>query len=73
LRSLAAAGLISDLAADDDFSSLRDSDEYAAVVRQTEQNRQPVAASTPLQTLTERDRAPVVSSVRKIDLRGRPI
>ena len=58
LGNLAAAGLIYDLGADTDFSSLRDSAEYAVVVRQMEQNRQPVGMSTPVQALKETDLLP---------------
>jgi len=58
LLSLASAGLIYDLAADSDFSSLRDSAEYAAVLKKMEQNRAPVAGATHVQTLPERDMLP---------------
>ena len=58
LHGLAAAGLIYDLAADDDFASLRQSFEYGALVKQMEQNRKPVAGASEMQIFTERDLLP---------------
>jgi len=58
LKDLADAGLIYDFNADDDFASLRGSAEFAAVLRQVEQNRKPVARAVPLSTLPERDLLP---------------
>jgi hypothetical protein len=58
LRNLGNSGLIYDLASDADFSSLRDSPEYAAVLRQIEKNRNPVAGAAAVQELAERDLLP---------------
>jgi hypothetical protein len=58
LKDLADAGLIYDFGADDDFSALRASARFAAVLREVEQNRKPVARATPVFTLPERDLLP---------------
>ena len=58
LRNLAAAGLIYDFAADADFSTLRDSAEFAAIVKQVEENRKPVSRSSPAFALAETDLLP---------------
>jgi sugar lactone lactonase YvrE len=58
LRNLAAAGLIYDFAADADFSPLRESGEFATVVRQIAENRKAVSHSTPAFALTETDLLP---------------
>ena len=58
LHDLAAAGLIYDLAADDDFTSLRQSFEYGALVKQMEQNRKPVAGASEVRVFDERDLLP---------------
>src|SRR5450755_1254892 len=58
LKDLAAAGLIYDFDADDDFASVRGSAQFAAVLRQVEQNRQPVGHAVPVSTIAERDLLP---------------
>jgi hypothetical protein len=58
LHCLAAAGLIYDLAAEEDFTSLRQSFEYAGLVKQMEQNRKPVAAASEARVFEERDLLP---------------
>jgi len=58
LHSLASAGLIYDLAADDDFASLRQSFEYGTLVKQMEQNRKPVAGASEVRIFDERDLLP---------------
>jgi sugar lactone lactonase YvrE len=58
LRNLSRMGLIYDFAADADFSPLRASGEFAAVVKQVGDNRQPVSHSSPAFTLGERDLIP---------------
>jgi sugar lactone lactonase YvrE len=77
LRNLAGAGLIYDFAADADFASLRQSSEFAAIVKQVERNKKPISHSTPAFALGDRDLIPediaydsktqrfFVSSVRK--------
>jgi sugar lactone lactonase YvrE len=77
LRNLAGMGLIYDFAADADFSSLRKANEFAAIVKQIDDNKKPVSHSTLAFTLAERDLIPediayeaktrrfFVSSVRK--------
>jgi sugar lactone lactonase YvrE len=77
LRNLAGMGLVYDLAADESFSSLRDSAPFAAVLRQIDENRKPVTRAVTAFTLAERDLIPediaydpktrrfFVSSVRK--------
>jgi sugar lactone lactonase YvrE len=77
LRTLAGAGLIYDFAADADFASLRQSSEFAAIVKQVSDNRSPVSHSSRAFALAERDLIPediaydsktrrfFVSSVRK--------
>ncbi len=77
LRNLAGMGLIYDFAADEDFSSLRKSNEFAAIVKQIDDNKKPVSHSAAAFTLAERDLIPediaydpstrhfFVSSVRK--------
>jgi hypothetical protein len=47
LRNLAEMGLIFDFAADEDFVSLRESAEFAAIVKQIERNKKPVSHSSP--------------------------
>lgn len=58
LAELAASGVVFDLSADDDFTSLRQTPEYAAAVRQMEANRQPVTHSTPVRQLDRPDMLP---------------
>jgi sugar lactone lactonase YvrE len=77
LRNLARAGLIYDFAADGDFASLRESSEFAAIVKQVDGNKKPVSHSSPAFALAEPDLIPediaydpmtrrfLVSSVRK--------
>ena len=77
LRNLAGMGLGYDFVADEDFSSLRKSSEFGAIVKQIEANKKPVSHSTLAFALTERDLIPediaydaktsrfFVSSVRK--------
>lgn len=77
LRNLAGMRLVYDLAADKDFSSLREKSEFAAVVKRIDENKKAVTHSTPAFTLAERDLIPediaydpktrrfFVSSVRK--------
>jgi sugar lactone lactonase YvrE len=77
LRSLAGMGLIYDFSADADFASVRQSSEFASIVKQIEDNRKPASHSSPAFALAERDLIPediaydantrrfFVSSVRK--------
>ncbi|MBZ5592522.1 MAG: hypothetical protein LAP39_09825 [Acidobacteriia bacterium] len=77
LRNLVGMGLVYDLAADQDFASLREKSEFAAVLKRIEENKKPATHSTPAFTLAERDLIPediawdpktrrfFVSSVRK--------
>jgi sugar lactone lactonase YvrE len=77
LRNLAGMGLIYDIAADKDFSSLSGKSEFAAVLKRIEENKKPVTHSRPALTLAERDLIPediahdpktgrlFISSVRK--------
>jgi sugar lactone lactonase YvrE len=77
LRNLAGMGLAYDFRADADFSSLRASSEFSAIVKQIDDNKKPVSNSSPAFALGERDLIPediaydsatrhfFVSSVRK--------
>jgi sugar lactone lactonase YvrE len=77
LRNLAGMGLVYDFQADADFSSLRGSGEFAAIIKQVDDNKKPVSHSSAAFTLAERDLIPediaydsktrrfFVSSVRK--------
>jgi hypothetical protein len=77
LRNLAGMGLVYDLKADEDSSSLREFAEFAAVLKQIDGNKKPVTHSVVAFTLPERDLLPediaydpktrrfFVSSVRK--------
>jgi sugar lactone lactonase YvrE len=77
LRNLAGMGLVYDLAADKDFSSLIGNSEFAAVLKRIEENKKPVTHSTPAFALAEPDLIPedithdpkterfFISSVRK--------
>jgi hypothetical protein len=77
LRNLAGMGLVYDFAAAEDFTSLRESAEFAAVLRQIDENRKPITHAVTAFTLAERDLIPediaydsktrrfFVSSVRK--------
>jgi sugar lactone lactonase YvrE len=77
LRNLAGMRLVYDFQADADFSSLRESSEFAAIVKQVDGNKKPVSHSSPAYALAERDLIPediaydpktrrfFVSSVRK--------
>jgi hypothetical protein len=77
LRNLAGMGLVYDLAADKDFSSLIGKSEFAAVLKRIEENKKPVTHSTPAFALAEPDLIPedithdpktgrfFISSVRK--------
>ena len=58
LRNLAGMGLVYDLAADKDFSSLIGNSEFAAVLKRIEENKKPVTHSTPAFVLAERDLIP---------------
>lgn len=58
LQELASAGLIYDFNADDDFAPLRGSAQFAAVLRQVEQNRKPVSHAVAVATLPEPDLLP---------------
>jgi hypothetical protein len=58
LRDLARMGLIYDLAADPDFSSLSKSTEFSAILKQIDENKTPVSHSTPAFTLAEPDLLP---------------
>ncbi len=58
LQDLADAGLIYDFNADDDFASLRGSARFAAVLRQVEQNRKPVARAMAVAPLAGSDLLP---------------
>ena len=82
LRNLAGMGLVYDFAADADFSSLRESSEFAAIVKQIDDNKKPVSHSIAAFALAERDLLPeditydpktrrfFVSSVRKSKIIG---
>ncbi len=77
LRNLADMGLVYDIAADKDFSSLIGKSEFAAVLKRIEENKKPVTHSTPAFALAEPDLIPedithdpktgrfFISSVRK--------
>ncbi len=77
LRNLAGMGLVYDLNANPDFSPLRGSTEFAAIVKEIGDNKKPVSHSSPAFALAERDLIPediaydpktrrfFVSSVRK--------
>ncbi|MGI8743915.1 MAG: SMP-30/gluconolactonase/LRE family protein [Bryobacteraceae bacterium] len=77
LRDLAGMGLVYDLPADADFTSLKNSPEFAAILARMNENKRPVTHSTPAFTLAENDLLPediaydsktrrfFVSSVRK--------
>ncbi len=58
LRNLAGMGLIYDFAADAHFSSLRESSEFGAIVKQIDENKKSVSHSTPAFAVTERDLLP---------------
>ena len=77
LRSLAGMGLVYDIAADKDFSSLSEKSEFAAILKRIDENKKPVTHSKPAFVLAERDLIPediahdpktgrfFISSVRK--------
>ncbi len=77
LRNLAGMGLIYDIAADKDFSSLSPKSEFAAILKRIDENKKPVTHSKPAFVLAERDLIPediahdpktgrfFISSVRK--------
>jgi hypothetical protein len=58
LRNLAGMRLVYDLPADEDFSSLRGSPEFAAILQQIDENRKPVTHAAPAFTLPARDIIP---------------
>jgi len=58
LRNLAGMGLIYDFPADAGFSPLRESGEFAAIVKHIDENKKPVSHSSPAFTLGERDLIP---------------
>jgi sugar lactone lactonase YvrE len=58
LRRLARMGLVSDLAADNDFSALRESDGFRAVLKQMDENRKSVTHSSEAFGLAEADLIP---------------
>ncbi|HEX2217847.1 MAG TPA: SMP-30/gluconolactonase/LRE family protein [Gemmatimonadales bacterium] len=55
LHHFAALGYSADLAADSDFTSLRDTEAYSELVRRLKRNREPLVASRPAFELPERD------------------
>ncbi|HXB75741.1 MAG TPA: hypothetical protein VNY05_46345 [Candidatus Acidoferrales bacterium] len=77
LRDWAGMRLVYDLAADDDFSSLRSTTEFAAILKQIDDSKKPVSHAVPAFTLPARDIIPeditydpktrrfFISSVRK--------
>ncbi|HTQ58496.1 MAG TPA: hypothetical protein VMI94_28735 [Bryobacteraceae bacterium] len=58
LRGLAAAGLVYDFGADEDFAALRSTAGFAATLAQVERNRQPVSHAAAVQPLAEPDLLP---------------
>jgi hypothetical protein len=58
LRNWAGMGLVYDLAADKDFSSLSGKSEFAAVQKQIDENKKPVTHSRPAFALAEPDLIP---------------
>jgi hypothetical protein len=58
LRDLAAAGLVYDLASDQNLASLRGSPGFTAVLRRVEQNRKPAGHALAVQALPEPDLLP---------------
>jgi hypothetical protein len=58
LRNLAGMCLVYDFPADADFSSLRASGEFAAIVKRIDENKKPVSHSSEAFTLGERDLIP---------------
>lgn len=58
LRNLAGMGLFYDFAADADFSSLRESSEFAAILKAVDGNKKPVTHSGLAMTLAEPDLIP---------------
>jgi sugar lactone lactonase YvrE len=58
LRNIAGMGLIYDFPADADFSSLRESGEFAAIVKKVDGNKKAVSHSSPAFALAERDLLP---------------
>ncbi len=58
LRNLVRMGLIYDFRADDDFNSLRDSADFARILKQVDENRKPVTHSTTAFPLAEADLMP---------------
>ena len=77
LRNLAGMGLVYDFQGDADFSPLRGSSEFSAILKQVDDNKKPLSHSSAAFTLAERDLIPediaydaktrrfFVSSVRK--------
>jgi hypothetical protein len=53
LRNLADMGLVFDFAADHDFASLRESAEFAAIVKKIDANKMPVSHSAPAFAISE--------------------
>ncbi len=58
VRNLATMGLVYDFAADADLTSLRESGEFRAALKQTEENKKPVSHSSLAFALAERDLLP---------------
>ncbi len=58
LEDLAAAGLVYDFKADEDFASLRGTLRFSAILQQAEQNRKPVSQAVPVSALPEPDLLP---------------
>ncbi|HLY16771.1 MAG TPA: hypothetical protein VKR61_06080 [Bryobacteraceae bacterium] len=58
LQSLAAAGLVYDFNADDDFASLRGSPQFAALLLRVAQNRKPFGSAAAVSSLPEPDLLP---------------
>jgi len=58
LRTLAGMHLTYDFAADADFSALHRSSEFAAILKQVDENKRPMSHSIPAFTLAQRDLIP---------------
>jgi sugar lactone lactonase YvrE len=58
LRDLSGAGLVYDIAADEDFASLRESGDYAVILKRFAENKKPVTHSSPAFQLAQRDLIP---------------
>ena len=58
LRNLAATGLVFDIAADDDFTSIRDTKEFHEIAKHFNANKNPTARGTLAYTLAPKDLIP---------------